>query len=245
MRRRHNRSPALAFLPSWRQPKTFEGGAGGKAGRIGKTNRCRTFKGARTHNVQPTLPEPESPGALSQAWRESVTQRRVHRGAQFEFVTEAVDLPNGRRVDLDLLRHPGAAAVVPFLDDERILMIRQFRYATGGEIMEIPAGKLDPGEAPELCAVRELEEETGYRAGRVEKLGAIWTSPGFTDEIIHLYAAYDLEPTAQQLEPDEIITLVPIALEEAIARLAEGIVDGKTATALLLAARKRTMSGTG
>ncbi len=164
-----------------------------------------------------------------------MANRRVHQGAQFEFVTESVDLPNGRRVDLDLLRHPGAAAVVPFLDADRILMIRQYRHATGGELLEIPAGKLDAGEAPEACAVRELEEETGYRAGRIEKLGAIWTSPGFTDEIIHLFAAYDLEPTAQRLEPDEIIQLVPIRLADALDGLRGPVVDGKTATALLLA----------
>lgn len=164
-----------------------------------------------------------------------MAKRRVHQGAQFEFVTETVGLPNGRRVDLDLLRHPGAAAVVPFLEADRILMIRQYRYATGGDLLEIPAGKLDPGEAPEACAVRELEEETGYRAGRVEKLGAIWTSPGFTDEIIHLFAAYDLEPTEQRLEPDEIIQLVPMRLADALDGLRGPVVDGKTATALLLA----------
>ncbi|MCP4496055.1 MAG: NUDIX hydrolase, partial [Phycisphaeraceae bacterium] len=153
-------------------------------------------------------------------------ERRVHQGAQFEFITEPVDLPNGRRVELDLLRHPGAAAVIPFIEDDRILMLRQFRHATGGEILEIPAGKLDPGEAPEACAIRELEEETGHRAGRIEKLGAIWTSPGFTDEIIHLFAAYDLEPTEQRLEPDEIIQLVPMKLATAIAELSGPVVDG-------------------
>ena len=161
---------------------------------------------------------------------------RVHQGAQFEFVTEPVDLPNGRRVDLDLLRHPGAAAVVPFLGTDRILLIRQYRHAAGGELLEIPAGKLDPGEAPEACAVRELEEETGYRAGRIEKLGAIWTSPGFTDEIIHLFAAYDLAPTEQRLEPDEIIELVPMRLSDALDGLRGPVVDAKTATALLMLA---------
>ncbi len=163
-------------------------------------------------------------------------KRRVHRGAQFEFVTEPVELPNGRTVELDLLRHPGAAAVVPFLDDETVLMIRQYRFATGGEILEVPAGKLDPGEAPEVCAVRELEEETGYRAGRVEKLGAIWTTPGFTDEIIHLYAAFDLRQTEQNLQPDEVIALVPIPLREAIDGIrAAPIYDAKSGMALLLA----------
>lgn len=164
-----------------------------------------------------------------------MSERRVHRGAQFELVTEQVDLPNGRRVALDLLRHPGASAVVPFLAPDRVLLIRQYRFATGGELLEIPAGKLDPGEAPEACALRELEEETGYRAGRLEKLGAIWTSPGFTDEVIHLFAAHDLTPTEQRLEPDEIIELVPLTLSEALGSLAGPVVDGKTATALLLA----------
>ena len=88
------------------------------------------------------------------------------------------------------------------------------------------------------CAARELEEETGYRAGRLERLGAIWTSPGFTDEIIHLFAAYDLEPVEQRLEPDEIIQLVPMKLTHAIDQLSGPVVDGKTATALLLAAAR-------
>jgi len=169
-----------------------------------------------------------------------MSERRVQRGAQFELVTEPVDLPNGRRVDLDLVRHPGAAAVVPFLDEDRVLMIRQYRYATGGELLEIPAGKLDPGETPEACAARELREETGYRAGRLEKLGAIWTSPGFTDEVIHLFSAYDLEASEQQLEPDEIIELVPMGLREVLEAIRRSaIFDGKSATALLLAADRR------
>lgn len=167
-------------------------------------------------------------------------ERRVQRGAQFELVTEPVELPNGRRVELDLVKHPGAAAVVPFLDRDRVLMIRQYRFATGGEILEIPAGKLEPGEAPETCAARELLEETGYRAGRLEKLGAIWTSPGFTDEVIHLYSAFDLELEQQQLEPDEIIELVPMALTEAIDTLRRSaIFDAKSAMALLLASRRK------
>jgi ADP-ribose pyrophosphatase len=154
-------------------------------------------------------------------------------------ITETVELPNGRRVALDLVHHPGAAAVVPFLDDERVLLIRQHRHATGGALMEVPAGKLDPGESPEACAARELEEETGYRPGRLERLGSIWTTPGFCDEVIHLFAAYDLEPTQQRLEPDEIIELVPTPLAEALDALDGPVVDGKTATALLLAARRR------
>ena len=169
-----------------------------------------------------------------------MSERRVQRGAQFELVTEPVLLPNGRRVDLDFVQHPGAAAVVPFLDTDQVLMIRQYRFVTGGEILEIPAGKLDPGESPEVCAARELVEETGYRAGRLEKLGAIWTSPGFTNEIIHLYAAFDLEMAEQQLEPDEIIELMPMSLEEALetVRTSE-VFDAKSAIALMMAADLR------
>ena len=167
----------------------------------------------------------------------SEENRPVTRAKSIDVTTEIVDLPNGRRVEFDLVRHPGAAAVVPFMDDGRVLLIRQYRFATGGEILEIPAGKLDPGEAPEACATRELEEETGYRAGRLERLGSIWTSPGFCDEVIHLFAAFDLVPTEQRLEPDEIIELVPTPLDRALDDLSGPVVDGKTATALLLASR--------
>ena len=169
-----------------------------------------------------------------------MSERRVQRGAQFELITDRIALPNGRSILLDLLKHPGAAAVVPFLDDGRVLLIRQYRFATGGYLLEVPAGKLDPGEAPEACAARELEEETGYRADRLQKLGAIWPSPGFTDEKIHLFAASELRPTAQRLEPDEVIELVPMTLDEALRRVREGeIEDAKTGMALLLAAERR------
>lgn len=163
----------------------------------------------------------------------------VLRGMKVDVTTEIVDLPNGNRVALDLVHHPGAAAIVPFLDDDTVLLIRQYRFATGGEIVEVPAGKLDPGETPEACAARELEEETGYRAGRLERLGAIWASPGFCNEIIHLFSAYDLEETQSRLEPDEVIELVPTRLDEALDALHGPVVDGKTAAALLLAARRR------
>lgn len=166
-----------------------------------------------------------------------MSKKRVQRGAHFELVTEPISLPNGRRVELDFVKHPGAAAVVPFLGPDQVLMIRQYRFVTGGEIMEIPAGKLDPGEKPDACAARELVEETGYRAGRLEKLGAIWTSPGFTDEIIHLYAAFDLEEAKQQLEPDEIIELVPMPLDQALEMIRTSeVFDAKSAIALMMAA---------
>jgi ADP-ribose pyrophosphatase len=156
-----------------------------------------------------------------------------------EVVTEEVALPNGRRVPLDLVRHPGAAAVVPFLSDDEVLLIRQYRFAVGGDILEVPAGKIDSGEAPELCAARELEEETGWQAGRLEHLSTILTTPGFTDERIHLFAAFDLAPGRQDLQHDELIELVPVPLDEALEMIWRGeLADAKSALAILHAARR-------
>lgn len=167
-------------------------------------------------------------------------KQRGYRGQWIEVVTEEVDLPGGRRATLDTVRHPGAAAIVPFLSQNEVLLIRQYRHATGGEIFEIPAGKLDPGEQPETCAARELEEEAGQRAGRLELLGSIWTAPGFTDEKIHLFSAHDLERVPQRLEDDEVIELVPTPLERALEMVWAGeLIDAKSAIALIHAARKQ------
>jgi ADP-ribose pyrophosphatase len=153
--------------------------------------------------------------------------------------TERVTLPNGHTTELDIVHHPGAAAVVPFASPDEVLLIRQFRHAAGGAILEVPAGKLDPGETPETCAARELEEETGQRAGRLEALGWIWTTPGFTDERIFLFAAFDLTPVGQRLDGDEVIEVLRVPLAEALARVWRGeINDGKSAMALLHAAHR-------
>ena len=163
----------------------------------------------------------------------------IKRGFHLSVATEIAEFPDGRRVSLDIVRHPGAAAVVPFLDEEHVLLIRQHRHAAGGSILEVPAGKLDDGEAPERCAARELEEEAGRRAGRLEKLGWIYTTPGFTDEVIHLFAAFELSPVPLRHEADELIELVPLPLAEALELVWSGeIPDAKSALALLHAARK-------
>jgi ADP-ribose pyrophosphatase len=171
-------------------------------------------------------------------------ERRVQRGVMLEMVTEEVELPGGRRARLDLIRHPGASAVVPFLSDDEILLIRQYRYAAGGEIYEVPAGKLDPGETPEACARRELEEETGYRADRLEPLAQILTTPGFTDERIHLFAAHGLSAGRQSLDDDELIELVPMPLAEALEMVwSDAMPDAKSGLALLHAAHRRGRLG--
>jgi len=166
-----------------------------------------------------------------------VTSRVVHRGRSIVVQVERVELPGGRSIELDVVRHPGAAAVVPFERDDVVLLIRQFRFAAGGTIWEVPAGKLD-GEAPAVCAARELEEEVGRRAGRLVPLASILTTPGFTDEVIHLFAAFDLAPVPQRLEHDELIEVVPTPFERALAMVWSGeLRDAKSALALLHAAK--------
>jgi ADP-ribose pyrophosphatase len=128
---------------------------------------------------------------------------------------------------------------VPFISDTDILLIRQYRHATRGTILEVPAGKIDPGESPSETAARELEEEVGQRAGRIEELGWIWTSPGFTDEKIYLYSGFDLEDADSRPEDDEIIEAFRISLDEALNLIWRGeLTDAKSAIALIHAARQ-------
>lgn len=163
----------------------------------------------------------------------------VWRGRSIDVYAEEATLPDGRRVTLDVVRHPGAAAVVPFPSEGSVLLIRQYRHCAGGTIYEVPAGKLDGGEDPAACAARELEEEAGRRAGRLVRLGEIWTTPGFTDERIHLFAAFDLESVPQRLEADEWIERVEMPLAAALQLVWDGeLRDAKSALALVHAAHR-------
>ena len=163
----------------------------------------------------------------------------VRRGFQVIVSKERFRLPSGRELELDIVKHPGAAAIVPFISDTDVLLIRQYRHATRGTILEIPAGKIDPGESPYDTADRELQEEAGQRAGRIEKLGWIWTTPGFTDEKIYLYAGFDLEAAESRPEDDEIIEPFRISLDEALDLIWRGeLTDAKSAMALIHAARQ-------
>jgi ADP-ribose pyrophosphatase len=138
-----------------------------------------------------------------------------------------------------MIRHPGASAVVPCLDDPadpdpRVVLIRQFRHAADGFIWEVPAGRLDPGESPEACARRELEEETGMRAQAIQRLTTIYTTPGFTDERIHLFLARGLEPGEHRRERDEFMELHTLRWSAVLGMIREGeIQDAKTLTSLL------------
>jgi ADP-ribose pyrophosphatase len=166
----------------------------------------------------------------------TLERRPVYKGRVVDLSVERVETPTGHVTDLELIRHPGAAAVVPVTDDGEVLLVRQYRHATRSWLLEVPAGKLDSGEAPEVCAVREVEEEVGYRARKLVPLGWIWTTPGFTDEKIWLFLARDLVEGRQALEADEILDVVRMPYTEALSCVERGeICDGKSVCALLLA----------
>lgn len=161
--------------------------------------------------------------------------RNIFAGKVVTLNIDTVTLPNGVTVDLEIVRHPGAAAVVPLRENGTVMLIKQFRHAAGGFIYEIPAGKLHPGEDPVHCAARELEEEIGYVAGRLERLTSIFTAPGFTDEVIHIYKATNLTPGRQQLDRDEVLEVLELSLEEAVKMVKAGTIrDAKTIVGLQL-----------
>src|SRR5262249_44701564 len=162
----------------------------------------------------------------------------AYSGRIVKLSVETVRLPNGRTVPLEIVHHPGAAAALPIDDQGRAILVRQYRHATRSWLLEVPAGKLDhPGEAPEACARREVEEEAGLRAGELVSLGWIWVTPGYSDEKIWLFLARKLTPVPPSLEADEVLTVEPLPLAEAVRRAVSGeIVDAKSVCALLRAA---------
>ena len=167
-------------------------------------------------------------------------RREIWDGRIVRLTLDRVRFPDGREGELEFVRHAGASAVVPFLDppcdgDPRVVLLRQYRYAAGGNLFEIPAGMPDGPEEPwEHCAHRELEEETGLRAGDLRYLTGILTTPGFTDEEIHLFAATELRNGVVHRDTDEYIEVVEMPFSQALARIRSGeIVDAKTLSALL------------
>ena len=175
-----------------------------------------------------------------------VSTRRMYSGRIINLDIDTVRFPNGTIGELEMIRHPGASAVVPFLtdpagDDPTVLLIRQYRYAAERYLYEVPAGRLDPGEAPDACARRELREETGCQAERVEHLITMYTTPGFTDEKIHLFMATGITRGEDAREADEFIETETMPLSRALSLVEQGeIQDGKTIVALLAYQRMRS-----
>ena len=163
----------------------------------------------------------------------AVVKKNIYQGKIIDLSLETVTLPNGATAELELITHPGASAVVPLKDNQTVVMIRQYRHAVGGYIYEIPAGKLHPGEDPRDCAMREVEEEIGYKVGTLEPLLSFFTTPGFTDEIIHIFIGNDLVPGTQDLGDDEVLEIIEMPLEKTIELINDGTIkDGKTIIAL-------------
>ncbi len=163
----------------------------------------------------------------------------MYKGVVIDVYRDTVELPNGNTAVLDLAKHPGASAIVPVTDDGKFVLIKQLRHAVGGYLYEIPAGKLDkPGEDPLTCAKRELAEETGYSAGAWKKLISINTTPGFSNEVIHLYLATGLVAGKTAHEEDEIIELQIFSRKEVEKMIDDGkITDAKTLVGLFFALR--------
>lgn len=185
---------------------------------------------------------PSPPGAGDVG--ERLAAREIHDGRIVHLTIDTVRYPDGSTGELEMIRHSGAAAVLPLLDppeseDPRILLIHQFRYAGGGYLYEVPAGRPDRlGEPWEECARRELEEETGYIAGELIPLTSILTTPGFTDERIHLFLATALTRGTEGRDQDEFMELVELRLSEALEMIREGTIDDAKTICTLLFARR-------
>lgn len=168
--------------------------------------------------------------------------RSVYNGKILALDVQRIELPGGKRTDFELVRHPGAAAIVPITAEGDILLLHHYRHATGGWLTEIPAGKLAPGEDPMDCARRECAEETGFEPRQLDPLGWIWTTPGFSNEKIWLFIGRDLEPVASSLEDDEVLRVERVSREQALAMARGGeLTDAKSVCALLrLAASEKS-----
>lgn len=172
----------------------------------------------------------------------ALESRRIYTGKVLNLDIDRVRFPDGSVGELEMIRHSGASAVVPFLTepagaDPQLLLIRQYRYAANGFLYELPAGRLDPGEAPVDCARRELREETGCSAEQLDFLYTMYTTPGFTDERIHLFMASGLTHGETGHEADEFLTLETVPLSQALEMIRDGVIqDAKTALGILFAA---------
>ena len=164
---------------------------------------------------------------------ETVSSKILHRGKNFSFKSDQVRLPSGKVVTRDIVEHPGAVAIVA-VDESEIVLVKQYRYAAGRELLEVPAGTLEQGEDPDACAVRELREETGYAARNWRRLLSCYMAPGYSSEVIHFYVAEGLEQVGSSPEEDESISVERLSFDDALKMMEDNtIMDSKTITGVL------------
>ena len=167
-----------------------------------------------------------------------ITSDDIYNGRVVHLLLHRVRLPDGSESNREVVKHPGAVAIVALDDQRNVLLVRQFRLPAGQVLYEIPAGTLEDNEDPEACAIRELQEETGYKPAKIENLGGFYTAPGYTTEFIHLFLANNLTESHLELDADEFIEAERAPFAEALAMIERGeIVDGKTILGLLRVAR--------
>jgi len=171
----------------------------------------------------------------------TISSERIYEGKIINLKVDEVELPNGKTSKRELIEHPGAVAILAITPEKKIIMVEQYRKALGRSIIEVPAGKLEKGEAPETTAMRELEEETGFTAESLELIQSFSTSPGFADEVIHLFLAVGLKrsQSGAVLDDDEFVELMEVSIEEAEQMMNDNrIYDAKTAFAVLWAKQR-------
>lgn len=165
-----------------------------------------------------------------------LTSTQIYQGKVITVCQDTVELANGKTATREIVKHPGAVAIVPITDNDEIILVRQFRHAVANSLLEIPAGKLDPNETPALCAKRELIEETGFAAGQIQLLTTIFTTPGFSNEVLTIYLAEQLHYVGSCPDEDEFLELEYYPLAQIDELIASGqIQDAKTIIGLLLA----------
>jgi ADP-ribose pyrophosphatase len=163
-----------------------------------------------------------------------LTDKIVYAGSRVSMALRSVRLSNGKQIQREVVLHPGAVIILPILADGRIVLIENARHTVGESLLELPAGTLEKGEPPDVCAGRELEEETGYRAARIESLGWFYTSPGILTEKMYAFVAQELTPGPQALEENETISVRPTPVREVVELIeSNSIVDGKTIAVIL------------
>ncbi|MBN1682890.1 NUDIX hydrolase [Candidatus Bathyarchaeota archaeon] len=164
----------------------------------------------------------------------TVSSKIIHKGKNFDFLLDQVELPNKKYVNREIVDHPGAVAILPVTNDGKIVLINQYRYVTKKRILEIPAGTIEKGELIEKCAVRELKEETGYSTNHIIKMLSCYLAPGYSNEILHVFLAKELEKGEQKLEDDETISVQEYGYEEILTKIEDGsIIDAKTILSIL------------